>query len=128
MWYRSYAEMENRFKVFVYEEGEPPLAHHGPCKNIYTTEGRFIETLESMTQQSATGVRTWDPRRAHAFFLPFSVTEMVQFIYLPLSYDHRPLQRFVADYVDVVASKHPFWNRTGGADHFMLSCHDWVRI
>nr|CAD1824947.1 unnamed protein product [Ananas comosus var. bracteatus] len=96
-------------------------------RNIYTTEGRFIETLESMTQQSATGVRTWDPRRAHAFFLPFSVTEMVQFIYRPLSYDHRPLQRFVADYVDVVASKHPFWNRTGGADHFMLSCHDWVR-
>lgn len=120
--------MENRFKVFVYEEGEPPLVHHGPCKNIYTTEGRFIETLESMTQQSATGVQTWDPRRAHAFFLPFSVTEMVQFIYRPLSYDHRPLQRFVADYVDVVASKHPFWNRTGGADHFMLSCHDWVRI
>ncbi|XP_072971434.1 probable glycosyltransferase At5g25310 [Typha angustifolia] len=116
--------MEKRFKVYVYEEGEPPLVHGGPCKNIYTTEGRFIEELELM-RPGRGGVRTWDPDRAHAFFLPFSVTEMVHFIYKPLSYDKQPLKLFVADYVNVVASKHPFWNRSGGADHFMLSCHDW---
>ncbi|KAJ4754402.1 Exostosin family protein [Rhynchospora pubera] len=119
--FRSYAEMEKQFRVYVYEEGEPPLVHHGPCKDIYTTEGRFISELEQMQG----GLRTRDPRRAHVFFLPFSVTEMVRFLYQPESYDHQPLQRFVADYVRVIASKHPFWNNTNGTDHFMLSCHDW---
>ncbi|RWW41754.1 hypothetical protein BHE74_00052743 [Ensete ventricosum] len=124
---RSYMEMERRFRVYVYEEGEPPLVHEGPCKNIYTTEGRFIEEME-ITRPDSGGrrrLRTWDPARAHAFFLPFSVTNMVHFIHRPSPYDHTTLKRFVADYVDVIASKHPFWNRSAGTDHFMLSCHDW---
>ncbi|KAL5200001.1 hypothetical protein ABZP36_021204 [Zizania latifolia] len=127
--YRSYVEMKRRFKVYVYEEGEPPIVHEGPCKNIYTVEGRFIEELELMVPPpraaASAGVRTWDPARAHAFFLPFSVSQMVQLAYRPLSYDLAPLRSLVADYVRVVASRHPFWNRSAGADHFMLSCHDW---
>lgn len=122
--HRSYVEMERRFKVHVYAEGEPPILHAGPCKNIYTIEGRFIEQLELMSPGGA-GVRTWDPERAHAFFLPFSVSQMVQFAYVPLSYDRAPLRALVADYVRVVAARHRFWNRSSGADHFMLSCHDW---
>uniref|UniRef100_A0ACD6AAY3 Uncharacterized protein n=1 Tax=Avena sativa TaxID=4498 RepID=A0ACD6AAY3_AVESA len=122
--YRSYVEMTKRFKVYVYEEGEPPILHAGPCKNIYTIEGRFIEQLELMAP-AATGVRTWDPERAHAFFLPFSVVQMVHLSYRPESNDKRPLLALVADYVRVVASRHHFWNRSAGADHFMLSCHDW---
>ncbi|KAG1327903.1 putative glycosyltransferase [Cocos nucifera] len=116
--------MEKGFRVYVYEEGEPPLVHEGPCKDIYTTEGRFIEELEQ--QQEAGGLRTWDPARAHAFFLPFSVVNMVRYVYKDQSWDHTPIKRFVTDYFRVIASKHPFWNRTNGADHFMLSCHDWV--
>jgi hypothetical protein len=115
--------MERRFKVYVYAEGEPPILHAGPCKDIYTIEGRFIEQLELITG----GVRTWEPARAHAFFLPFSVAKMVKFAYRPKSNDKTPLLSIVADYVSVVASRHPFWNRSAGADHFMLSCHDWVR-
>ncbi|WOL15480.1 hypothetical protein Cni_G24261 [Canna indica] len=129
--FRSYKEMEKRFKVYVYEEGDPPLVHEGPCKNIYTTEGRFIEEMEIIRpgRPGAGGrIRTWNPARAHAFFLPFSVTNMVHFIPRPSPYDHTPFKRFVADYIGVIASKYPFWNRSAGADHFMLSCHDWVRI
>ncbi|KAE8794502.1 putative glycosyltransferase [Hordeum vulgare] len=122
--HRSYVEMERRFKVYVYEEGEPPILHTGPCKDIYTIEGRFIEQLELLAPP-APGVRTRDADRAHAFFLPFSVAQMMQFAYRQLSYDRGPLLSLVGDYVRVVASRHPFWNRSAGADHFMLSCHDW---
>lgn len=129
--------MEKRFRVYVYEEGEPPILHDGPCKNIYTIEGRFIEQLELMAPSSSpasssgqvqSGVRTSEPARAHAFFLPFSVSKMVQFAYRPNTYDKTPLRAIVADYVRVVASRHPYWNRSAGADHFMLACHDWVSV
>ncbi|KAH7688504.1 Xylogalacturonan beta-1,3-xylosyltransferase protein [Dioscorea alata] len=122
--FRSYKEMKKRFRVYVYQEGDAPLVHDGPCKNIYTTEGRFIQELE-MTGISKSSLRTSDPNRAHAFFLPFSVAMMVKYLYIPNSRDQSPIRRFVSDYVGVVGSAHPFWNRTAGADHFMLSCHDW---
>ncbi|XP_052209043.1 probable glycosyltransferase At5g25310 isoform X2 [Diospyros lotus] len=119
--YKSYTEMEKRFKVYVYEEGDPPMVHDGPCKNIYTTEGRFIHEME----KGKSRFRTRDARRAHVYFLPFSVSWMVKYLYEPLSYNLTPLRDFVSDYVRVISTKHPFWNRTQGADHFMLSCHDW---
>ncbi|KAI5556234.1 hypothetical protein BDE02_18G021100 [Populus trichocarpa] len=119
--YQSYMEMEKRFKVHVYSEGELPIVHDGPCKDIYTIEGRFIHEME----HGAKRFKTRDPRRAHVYFMPFSVTWMVKYLYKPLTYDHTAMKQFVADYVRVVSSKYPFWNRTQGADHFMLSCHDW---
>ncbi|KAJ3695499.1 hypothetical protein LUZ60_000876 [Juncus effusus] len=66
--FKSYAEMEKRFKVYVYEEGEPPLIHRGPCKNIYTTEGRFIEELEQMPPVNGPyerGMRGPDASKGH---------------------------------------------------------------
>lgn len=118
--------MERRFKVHVYTEGEPPIAHDGPCKDIYSMEGRFIHEME----QGAVAKRfkTKDPQRAHVHFMPFSVTWMVRYLYTPLSHDIAPLRWFVSDYVRLVSTKYPFWNRTRGADHFMLACHDWVKF
>ncbi|KAK9289860.1 hypothetical protein L1049_008021 [Liquidambar formosana] len=118
--HRSYLEMEKQFKVFIYEEGEPPLFHNGPCKSIYSTEGNFIHGLEMDNQ-----FRTKDPDKAHVYFLPFSVSMMVQFVYVRNSHDFSPIRQTVIDYVNVVAGKYPYWNRSLAADHFMLSCHDW---
>ncbi|GFZ10784.1 exostosin family protein [Actinidia rufa] len=46
---RSYLEMEKQFKVFVYEEGEHPIFHNGPCRSIYAMEGNFIYHMEIMS-------------------------------------------------------------------------------
>ncbi|KAL5716800.1 hypothetical protein ACHQM5_009920 [Ranunculus cassubicifolius] len=117
---RSYLEMEKQFKVFIYEEGEPPLFHNGPCKSLYSMEGNFIHELEIHPR-----FRTRDPDKAHVFFLPFSVTMMVKFIYESGSHNTDPMRATVTDYVNIISTKYPYWNRSLGADHFMLSCHDW---
>ncbi|KAM7268785.1 hypothetical protein ACFE04_010951 [Oxalis oulophora] len=118
----SYIEMEKRFKIWAYREGEHPLVHIGPMKHIYAVEGQFIDEFES--RKSPFLARS--PYEAHAFFLPMSVTNIVEFIYLPITtYDRDRLVRIFADYVGVVANKYPFWNQSSGADHFMVSCHDW---
>ena len=113
--------MENIFRVFVYSEGEPPLFHDGPCKSIYSMEGRFMHTLETRNR-----FLTGDPEKAHVYFLPFSITKMVKFLYRPPSFDIGHIELTIADYVNVIAQKYRFWNRSLGADHFILSCHDWV--
>ncbi|CAL2257448.1 unnamed protein product [Prunus armeniaca] len=112
--------MEKLFKIYVYEEGQVPIFHDGPCFHMYLTEGRFIHEMENGKLY-----RTTDPNQALVYFLPFSVVRMVQFLYLPDTYDRNGLKLAVIDYINLIAHKHPFWNRSLGADHFMLSCHDW---
>ncbi|EPS64188.1 hypothetical protein M569_10593, partial [Genlisea aurea] len=118
--HRSYKEMEKHFRVFVYGEGEHPIFHNGPCGSIYSTEGNFIYTVEGSS------FRTRDPEKASVFFLPLSVAAIVRFVYDRNSGDQwGPMKRTVKDYVDLVAMRYPYWNRSLGSDHVMLSCHDW---
>ncbi|KAK4429217.1 putative glycosyltransferase [Sesamum alatum] len=117
---RSYMLMEKMFKIYVYEEGEAPLFHLGPSKDIYSTEGIFLGLIESNRQ-----FRTYDADEAHVYFLPFSVVMILQHLFDPITRDKGVLERVVGDYVHVISTKYPYWNRSLGADHFMLSCHDW---
>ncbi|KAF6153865.1 hypothetical protein GIB67_001098 [Kingdonia uniflora] len=120
VFHRSYLEMEKLFKIYVYEEGDPPMFHNGPCRSIYSTEGRFIHQMEMEKH-----FRTKDPDKAHVYFLPFSVVMMVAYLYDAKHHDVKHIGQTVVDYVNVIAGKYPYWNRSLGADHFMLSCHDW---
>ncbi|CAA0829701.1 Probable glycosyltransferase [Striga hermonthica] len=119
LFHASYLEMEKRLKVYVYEEGEPPVFHFGPCKHTYAIEGIFMSAIEQSR------FRTYDPNRAHLFFLPLSVTMLTQVVYEPNSHEWSLMKNTASDYVDVIARKHQYWNRSLGADHFMLACHDW---
>lgn len=126
--HQSHMEMIKTFKIWTYNEGEPPLVHVGPLNNIYGIEGQFIDEMERRRRSNPVMTRfiARHPDEAHVFFLPFSVAKMVKLFYTPLVSFHRgPIHRVALDYVRVVARHHPFWNRSLGADHFMLSCHDW---
>ncbi|XXG52114.1 hypothetical protein AAC387_Pa03g0509 [Persea americana] len=120
--HQSHLEMEKRFKVWTYKEGEPPLVHDGPCNSIYSSEGQFIDEMESGRSRFSAS----HPDEAHAFFLPISIVNVVKYINKPAkSYSRLPLQRLVTDYIGVISNKYPYWNRSQGGDHFFVSCHDW---
>ncbi|CAI0542747.1 unnamed protein product [Linum tenue] len=117
--------MVKRFKIWTYKEGERPVVHVGPMKNIYSIEGQFIDEIDSAAQSP---FAAQSPDEAHAFFLPVSIANIITYVYHPFTtYDRGRLVRIFRDYVvHVAAAKHPYWNRSSGADHFMLSCHDWA--
>ncbi|KAJ7298816.1 hypothetical protein O6H91_Y396000 [Diphasiastrum complanatum] len=117
---KSYEMMEQVFKVYVYDEGEKPMVQTGPLIGIYSSEGQFIHRMVQGNQFTVK-----DPTRAHMFFLPYSVANMVDKLYVPDSYTMQPINEYVRDYVNMLATRYPFWNDTHGADHFFLSCHDW---
>lgn len=121
--------MVKRMKVWVYKEGEQPIMHDGPVNNIYAIEGQFIDEIDSSRRSP---FKASHPDEANLFFLPFSVANVVQYVYKPIltkrDFRRDRMQRLVEDYVNVVADKYPYWNRSNGADHFLLSCHDWVKF
>lgn len=112
--------MEKQFKVYIYEEGDPPIFHTAPSHGVLGLEGIFINEMEQSQ------FRTRDPDKAQVYFLPFSIISIVHFVYVVNSHDWSRMQNTVVDYVNVIAQKYPYWNRSLGADHFMLACHDWV--
>ena len=118
--------MEKIFKIWTYEEGEKPLFHSGPMNLIYGIEGHFMDELESKKCPFAAR----RPDDAMLFFIPVSVVNIIRFVYRPYtsdaSYSRDRLQGLVSDYIQVISRKYPFWNQSSGADHFMVSCHDWV--
>ncbi|XP_058203303.1 probable glycosyltransferase At5g11130 [Rhododendron vialii] len=116
--------MEKRFRVWTYREGEPPLFHNGPMNDIYSIEGQFIDELSLGANSSFLASR---PNEALAFFLPVSITNIIRFVYRPYTtYSRVRLQNIVREYIGIVSSKYPHWNRSNGADHFLISCHDWA--
>ncbi|KAL6536202.1 hypothetical protein OROGR_012774 [Orobanche gracilis] len=120
--HQSYMEMEKRFKIWVYKEGESPLFHMGAMKDIYSIEGHMIDELENPHNRFAAR----HPDEAHVFFLPIGFTNIIHYIYTPrVTYDRRHLQKVVEDYIGIVSNKYPYWNRSAGADHFLVACHDW---
>ncbi|XP_059274694.1 probable glycosyltransferase At3g42180 [Lycium ferocissimum] len=123
--HQSYIEMVKRFKVWTYKEGDLPMVHNGPVKEIYAIEGHFIGEMESKGERPFLASH---PDEAHAFFIPISVAYIVQYLFIPGT-NHifqAKLQRVVEDYIHVIANKYPYWNRSNGADHFIVSCHDWA--
>ena len=119
--YRSYQLMERTLKVYVYRDGSKPVFHLPITRGIYSSEGWFMKLMEGNRHYV---VR--DPRRAHLFYMPFSSRHLQFATYVRGSHNRTTLRVFLQKYVESIASKYPFWNRTDGSDHFLAACHDWV--
>lgn len=118
---RSYELMESILKVYIYKEGEKPIFHQPNLRGIYASEGWFIKLMEGNKQFV---VR--DPRKAHLFFLPFSSQILRTILYKDSSSSWKNLEKYLKNYLDLIRGKYRFWDRTDGADHFLVGCHDWA--
>ncbi|KAI7992052.1 putative glycosyltransferase [Camellia lanceoleosa] len=122
--FENYNQMNKTFKIFVYPT---PKSH--PFANVllpvssdpggnYASESFFKKSL------AKSHFLTTNPSDADFFFLPFSIAAM--------RHDRRigvgGLQNFVRDYVVNVSKEYPYWNRSGGADHFYVACHSIGKI
>ncbi|CAN7141356.1 unnamed protein product [Brassica rapa subsp. narinosa] len=121
--HQSHKEMEKRFKIWTYREGEAPLFHKGPLNDIYAIEGHFMDEIENGKSRFAAA----SPEEATVFYIPVGIVNIIRFVYRPyISYSRDRLQNIVKDYISLVSDRYPYWNRSRGADHFFLSCHDWA--
>lgn len=115
--------MELMLKVFIYPDGKTPIFHTPWLAGIYASEGWFMKLMEE-NKQFVTKI----PEKAHLFYLPYSSRQLKQQLYVDGSHNLQPLSIFLKDYINMLSSKYPFWNRTRGSDHFLVACHDWVSI
>ncbi|GJN19215.1 hypothetical protein PR202_gb06463 [Eleusine coracana subsp. coracana] len=140
----GYADMERNFKVYIYPDGDPKTFYQTPRKltGKYASEGYFFQNIRESR------FRTDDPDEAHLFFVPISPHKMRGKV-TPLSstlllfssrFTHAmlPVVGHISfqgttyenmtmigkDYVQGLINKYPYWNRTLGADHFFVTCHD----
>ncbi|RWW83890.1 hypothetical protein BHE74_00007578, partial [Ensete ventricosum] len=117
---RSYELMESILKVYIYKDGSRPIFHRPELKGIYASEGWFMKLMHENKNFVVK-----DPNKAHLFYLPYSAHRLEQTLYVLNSHNIQPLMIFLRNYVNEISVKYPFWNRTGGADHFLVACHDW---
>ncbi|KAF8009923.1 hypothetical protein BT93_J0792 [Corymbia citriodora subsp. variegata] len=106
----NYEEMERKLRVFVY-----PYGHRTPRRltGKYASEGFFFKNIRESR------FTTLDPNEAHLFFLPVSCHKL-----RGQGASWEDITNKIGDYVWAVMLRYPYWNRTLGADHFFVTCHD----
>lgn len=115
----DYKQMNRSLKIYVY-----PHRKDDPFANVllpvksepggnYASESYLKKVLMK------SHFITIEPAEADLFFLPFSIAR--------LRHDRRVgvrgIQDFIREYIQNISHKYPYWNRTGGADHFYVACH-----
>nr|POE71596.1 putative glycosyltransferase [Quercus suber] len=118
---RSYDLMEHTLRIYIYREGEKPIFHQPRMRGIYASEGWFMKLIEGNKKFV---VR--DPRIAHLFYLPFSSQMLRTELSGKNIHGQKDLEKHLKNYIDLIAGKYRFWNRTGGVDRFLVACHDWA--
>ncbi|XP_073137225.1 probable glycosyltransferase At3g07620 [Henckelia pumila] len=118
---RSYELMEKTLKIYIYTEGEQPIFHQPALTGIYASEGWFMKQLEENKH-----FVTKNADEAHLFYLPFSSWMLEKALYVPDSHSSKNLVQYLSSYLQNITTTYRFWNRTDGADHFLVACHDWA--
>ncbi|CAA6658483.1 unnamed protein product [Spirodela intermedia] len=107
----DYQEMNRSLKIFVYPHRRNESFAHA------LLPGYFFKTLVR------SHFITDDPSEADFFFLPFSITALRNDPKVSVG----GIPDFVQRYVSEIRRRYPFWDSSGGADHFYVACHSTGR-
>ncbi|KAL0384396.1 UNVERIFIED_CONTAM: putative glycosyltransferase [Sesamum radiatum] len=122
----DYAEMEKKFKIYVYpdEYKDENYTNYQTLSGKYASEGYFFKNIRESS------FLTDDPDQAHLFFIPFLATKCtksgsrIRHLRQPDVSSYEEMAAIVKKYVEGLIAKYPYWSRTMGADHFFVTCHD----
>ncbi|KDP29999.1 hypothetical protein JCGZ_18766 [Jatropha curcas] len=110
---KDYNYMKRNLKIFVYPiDGycHDPIRHfgfeHAKFEPMHYTERTFFNNLVDSQFFTA------NPDQAHLFFIPINCLQGAN------------MRDTIQDFVQSLILKYPYWNRTSGADHFFVACHD----
>ncbi|XP_044479031.1 probable glycosyltransferase At5g03795 [Mangifera indica] len=115
----DYKQMNRSFRIYVY-----PHKQNEPFANVllpvnFEPSGNYASESYFKRVLMQSHFITKNPNEADLFFLPFSIAR--------LRHDPRigveGIQHFIQHYILNISQKYPYWNRTGGADHFYVACH-----
>ncbi|XP_059446434.1 probable glycosyltransferase At5g03795 [Corylus avellana] len=111
----TYDRMENYLKIYIYRDRDPGAYFQSPREltGMYGSEAYFFKNIKESR------FLTTNPLKAHLFFIPISWHQM-----RTRGTSYEKMITIVENYVQGLISKYPFWNRTDGANHFFLICHD----
>ncbi|PIN18263.1 Xylogalacturonan beta-1,3-xylosyltransferase [Handroanthus impetiginosus] len=116
---QDYKEMNRSLKIYAYPHNE-----NDPFANIllpvnYEPDGNYASESYFKKSLFKSHFLTKDPSEADLFYLPFSIAS--------LRHDKRigvgGVQKFIRNYIQNISHNYPYWNRSGGADHFYVACH-----
>ncbi|GFZ09292.1 hypothetical protein Acr_20g0011000 [Actinidia rufa] len=115
----NYKEMNKSFKIYVYPCNKSDSFAHAFLPVDFEPGGNYASESYFKKVLLNSHFITKDPSKADLFFMPFSIAR--------LRHDPRigveGLQDFIGDYIFNISQRYPYWNRTGGADHFYVACH-----
>lgn len=112
--------MKSSLKIYIYpHDKKDPFAHALLPTYGYEPSGNYASESYFKNVLYKSHFITKDPSEADFFYLPFSIAS--------LRHDTRigvhGLPDFVLNYMNNVTQNYPYWNRSGGADHFYAACH-----
>lgn len=117
---QDYNQMNATFKIYVY-----PHSPEDPFANVLLPDlrvdpgGNYASEAYLKVALYRSRFLTDDPTQADLFYLPFSIAGLRNDPRISIA----GIPGFIRDYVRNVSHRYPFWNRTGGADHFYVACH-----
>ncbi|ERM93610.1 hypothetical protein AMTRI_Chr03g149380 [Amborella trichopoda] len=115
----DYKAMNKSLKIYVYPHSKDDSFANVLLPVDFKPGGNYASESYFKKCLMKSHFITKDPKEAHLFFLPFSIAS--------LRHDPRVgvhgIQDFVRSYIYNISQAYPYWNRSGGADHFYVACH-----
>ncbi|XP_071724632.1 probable glycosyltransferase At5g03795 [Rutidosis leptorrhynchoides] len=127
----DFEKMKQNLKIFVYGDAfsdKKPIMPNSSFSHIFLPYkdpfnrkiGNYFSEHMFKLSLLRSSLFTEKPEQANFFFLPFSINALRNEARV---HSADAISNFVAEYANRVSFQFPFFNASGGADHFYVCCH-----